>query len=308
MANITSLERYIPGSRGDNVSFNPAKVNSNILEVSGGQVQHLETRDFPLTDPWSEYLRKIIAGVRDRGVFNGRLVTEFGVGDGRNLRLLESRPAGMLGIDVESWRVEVAGANFVSDTHLARIPLELWSGDAVGFLQDCKARRRSLDGWVIMCLPQSPEGINSADRYDGASNLDPYRGDWERSGLTLNAAVLDNLRTVSDRSTRVLIILSDRVPDGIKESLFSQTGWVGEAAYRTEHPIQQDPDTGIAWVQTIIDDGRRFYQQVNGHFEAITAVEAERRRKQSLDSGAGRKELNVYHNLTVYSLRPKLND
>lgn len=304
MASINGLERYIPVLRAENFSFSAAQINSNSLEISGRHLPHLETTDFPLNDPWSEYLREVIEDLRDQGAFIGTPVTELGIGDGRNVRILGSHPSSVLGVDIERWRVEVAGVNLASDPAFAQTEVELWSGDAVDFLQESQRAGRSLTGWTIMCLPQSPEGMNFADRYDGASNLNTYRSDWEESGLTLNAAVLDNLRAVVEGELKVLTIISDRVPEEVKNSLFLRTGWVKEATYKTSSPIQQDPDTGIAWVSTI-DDGGRFHQRVNGSFEPITAVEAELRRRQSLQSGLGRAILNVYHGLSVYQLRSK---
>lgn len=295
------LERYI-SIAGEPVSFCPNQVGLTTLEIDGKSIPHLQTVDFPISDPWSIHLRDSIANRRSKGVFDGVLVTELGIGDGRNIREVGSSIAGMLGVDIERWRVEVASINLAG--YSLKSPFELWVVDAVTYLQELKRVGMNLPGWAILCLPQSPEGENFADRYDGASNLDTYRSDWDESGLTLNAAILDHLREVSDLNLRALIILSDRVPEEIKRSFFTRTGWVVENLDRTIIPIQQDPDTGIAWVSKI-DDGKRFFERIDGHFEPITAVEAEKRRRQSLDSGLGREVLNVYHNLTVYQLRPK---
>lgn len=301
MAQAIELEKYIPGE-GKPFSFCPAQIGLTTLEINGKVVPHLQTVDFPVNDPWSLLFRRSIAELRIKRAFKGSLVTELGIGDGRNIKEVGSNVAGVVGIDIERWRIEVASINLGSASEIT--PLELWKGDAVTYLDKLKRGKSSLSGWAILCLPQSPEGENSADRYDGASNLDTYRSDWDESGLTLNAAVLDHLREVSDLNLRALIILSDRVPEEIKRSFFTRTGWVVENLDRTIVPIQQDPDTGIAWVEKI-DDGRRFYEKVDGYFEPISAFEAERRRKESLESGLGREVLNVYHGLTVYQLRGK---
>lgn len=293
------MERYIP-KKGYPFTFSPDQVDLTVLEIDGRTIPHLQTVDFPVSDPWSLHLRRVVANLRTRGVFNGISVTELGIGDGRNIREVGLNVAGVFGVDIEGWRVEVASVNLGT----LKPPLELWVGDAVTYLQELKRSKTSIGGWTLMCLPQSPEGLNSADRYDGSSSLDLYRSEWDTSGLTLNAAVLDHLRQVADQSTRVLIILSDRVPEEIKRTLFTQTGWRIERDFRTEQPIQQDPDTGIAWVQRI-DDGRRFFERVNGYFEPVTVFEAEQRRKTSLESGLGREALNLYHHLTVYQLIPK---
>lgn len=295
------MERYIP-KKGYPFTFSPDQVGLTTLEIDGRTIPHLQTVDFPVSDPWSLHLRRAVADLRTRGDFNGISVTELGIGDGRNIREVGSGVTGVLGIDIERWRVEAAVLNLAE--HAAKSSFELWVGDAVTYLQELKRSKTSIGGWALMCLPQSPEGLNSADRYDGASNSAAYRTDWEMSGLTLNAAVLDHLRQVADQTLRVLIILSDRVPDEIKHSLFTITGWEVEQATRTPEPIQQDPDTGIAWVSRV-DDGRRFYEKVGNSYNPITAIEAELRREQSLQSGLGREVLNVYHGLTVYQLRGK---
>ncbi len=295
------LEKYTL-KKGEPFSFNHGQVGLATLEIGGKAIPHLQTLDFPVSDPWSLHLRRSIAGLRARRVFNGTSVTELGIGDGRNIREVGSSVAGILGVDIERWRVEVAALNLAD--YAAKLPIELWVGDAISYLQELKGTGENVSGWAIMCLPQSPEGINLADRYDGASNLSAYRTDWEIAGLTLNAAVLDYLRQVADQTLRALIILSDRIPEEIKHSLFVRTGWEVEQATRTPEPIQQDPDTGIAWVSRV-DDGRRFFERIDGYFEPVTAFDAEQRRKVSLESGLGREVLNLYHHLTVYQLRPK---
>lgn len=292
-------ERYIPGEK--QFSFTHNQVGVTTLDLGDRLLPHLETVDFPVSDPWSRHLRGVIVSLRTQDAFRGQNVTEFGIGDGRNIRAAGPvRHA--LGVDIERWRVEVGAINLKAKRHPDHF--ELWTADAVEYLQVLQQEGRGLQGWVIMCLPQSPEGVNTADSYDHASSLDSYRRDWERSGLTLNAAVLTNLKEVADRDLRALIILSDRVPDEIRMELFAKTGWEAESFYTTKEPIQQDPDTGIHWVAAI-DDGKRFFERVNNHFESISAVEAETRRKQSLASGLGRQDLNAYHGLTVYRIKPK---
>lgn len=306
MATIYNLERYIPGVNGDRFSFSSDQVSPTTLNVKGRVVPHLETKDFPISDPWSVYLREILGKTRDQGVFTGQPVTEFGIGDGRNVRVLGLHPTSVLGVDVENWRVGVAGANLTTDPDFSKTPLELWSADAVDFLQESKKAGNRINGWVVMCLPQSPDGLNTADKYDRSPLLNDYRRDWEAAGLTLNAAVLDNLRSVVDPNLRALIILSDRVPKEIREELFIRTGWQVEQRYVTEFPIQQDPDTGIGWVAKI-DDGQGFYEAVSpDQYFPISAIEAETRRLKSFYSGLGRFDLNVYHHLNVYQVKGKI--
>lgn len=303
MTKVIELERYLPES-SINFSFSPSAVTLTTLEAGGRVVPHLETPDFPVEDPWSVFFRSTIARLRNEGAFIGKEVNEGGIGDGRNILEAGHGIAGVLGLDIEYWRVGVASVN-LSPKGLALPNTELWRADAVDFLQESKRVGRTIKDWMVLCLPQSPEGLNYADRYDVKPNLKDYRGEWGDSGLTLNAAVLDNLRQVADANLRTLIILSDRVPDAIRNEMFRQTGWVIERQIRTQRPIQQDPDTGISWVAKI-DDGNRFHEKdEKGFYRPILATEAERRRFESFTSGGGRKDLNVYHDLTVYQVRQK---
>lgn len=300
MSITTKIERYIPNIAEP---LTGERVGQSAITINGQELPHQETLDFPLSDPWSLNMRRIIAKVRESGGFIGQEVTELGVGDGRNLRELGNKAGKALGVDIEDWRLRVAGVNLVTGPAPLDTTVDLWRGDAVEFLQQLEATgRKRLSGWVIMCLPQSPSGVNFADRYDGLSTLDSYRADWEQSGLTLNAATLSNLRERADR-LKVLVILSDRVPPQIRAKLLLETGWQVDREFQTPEPIQQDPDTGIDWVSQI-DDGKRFYEWVATDYRPISAIEAEKRRLASLDSGTGRERLNVYHHLSVYQLSP----
>lgn len=310
MTTSKELDRYIPTDDSiDDITFDillKGLVIQGRMEVEGVRIPHLETLDFPRSDPWSKLMMRAILNRRESGVFRGKEITELGVGDGRNLRAVGVGISGAVGVDIEKWRLRVAGVNLVTGAHPLAVETEFWLGDAVAFLKRYReAGKQTVSGWVLACLPQSPVGLNFADKYDGSLLLDPYRTDWEKSGLTLNAAVLDNLRPLADNDLRTLIILSDRVPEETKVELFARTGWEVEQEVRVGEPIQQDPDTGIGWV-TQIDDGRRFYEEVGqGTYHPISAIEAERRRLESMESGLGRKDLNVYHGLTVYQLQPK---
>lgn len=302
MAIASGIERYIPNSE---VRFPQHLAGGTTLEVDGLTFPHLQTLDFPQTDPWSQVMRRVIAQVRQNGGFIGQTIAELGIGDGRNIREVGRDIRDVLGVDIEEWRLQIAGFNLVTGPVRLEMPVDFWWADAVELLQNLKVTgRERLSGWTIMCLPQSPEGLNVADRYDGLSTLASYRAEWDRFGLTLNAATLDSLRLVAASDLRTLIILSDRVPPEIRTRVIAETGWQIEKQFQTEEPVQQDPDTGIKWVSQI-DDGRRFYELVSPQqYSPISAVEAERRRIASLTSGRGRDELNVYHHLSVYQLKP----
>lgn len=301
MSTQTEVRRYIPSSELVRNTVLQERTTLGMIKVDGVTYPHLETPDFPKSDPWSRQLRKVIEGFRRSNSFKGEMLTELGIGDGRNIREAGSGLLRVVGVDIEEWRVQTAAVNLITGSHPIDAPVDLYVGDAVDFL---RGQKEDMSGWVLMCLPQSPEGINSADRYDGLGSLDSYRRDWEYSGLTLNAAALDSLRAVSDANLRALVILSDRVPDEIKSDLFFKTGWQIENKFSTAEPVQQDPDTGISWVSKI-DDGRRFYEKSHADFRPISAVEAEARRQESLASGKGREKLNVYHGLTVYNIKPR---
>jgi hypothetical protein len=246
------------------------------------------------------HLRSTLQGLRAKDFFVGQKITEFGIGDGRNIRTLGSN-AGVFGIDIEKWRVEVASINLAYDR--IHDGFKLWSGDVLHYLQKLVRSGANLTGRVIMCLPQSTEGQNTSDRYEESLSLHHYKSQWGASGLALNAGVLDALKEIADGSLRALVCLSDRVPEETKQRLFSETGWVVEDIFKTPDPIQQDPDTGVFWV-TKIDDGQRFFEKVANRFSPISASEAERRRLafESSQPGAG---LNVYHGLSIYQLRRK---
>lgn len=298
MAVQIGIERYIPKNK---IDFASDRVRLTTMEVEGSIFLHQETLDFPKDDPWSKTTREVISQIRREGRFIGQSVTELGIGDGRNIREA-GRVGEVLGVDIERWRLGVASNNLIKGSDPLSVPVELWKADAVEFLQEFKQTgRERLSGWVIMCLPQSPSGENAADTYDGLATLSSYRSEWDKYGLSLNAATLDQLRQVASRDLRVLVTLNDRVPFEPKESMFSQTGWSIESQFQTQEPIQQDPDTGIEWVAAV-DDGQRFYELTSKGHSPISAIEAERRRLVSLASGEGRDGLNVYHNLTIFEL------
>lgn len=276
------------------------------LRVDGGlNVDHIQTEDFPTADPWSYFFRKTVAGLRDEGEFDGRIVTEFGAGDLRNLRILGGRISGFRAVEIDPERLRIGAANLVLHKELRLLPHDLIEGDAVAFLDEWREEAKGqIDGWVFMCLPQSPQGDNSADKYDPNAALAKYK-DWDRYGLTLNVAVLDKLRQVASDDLNVLVVNSHRVSQEVRQQAIVSTGWSIASEYISPQ-IQQDPDTGIGWiVEAGIDDGTRFYERLNsGLLRPISAVEAELRRVEAVESGRGRQRFNVFHQLSFYHLRP----
>lgn len=300
MSATNDLERYRPEIR-DRFSFTEDQVERGQLQVEGRNVPHIQTSDFPVSDPWSKFLRANIEDLRRRGFFRGKEINEGGSGDGRNLFAAGGDVARITGIDIDRWRVGVSVANI--ETNGRRVDSELWVGDVTAFFKECRREGRVIKDRMIFCLPQSPQGLNHADSYAGEEGLGDYEAEWGRLGLTLNAAALDTLRLVAHRDLRTLIIFSGRIPDEVLNSLFNRTGWEVERKATTKEPIQQDPDTGISYVIPV-DDGRRFFEKnPDGRYLYISALEAEKRRDESFRSGLGRRALNVYHDLTVFQLK-----
>ena len=285
---------------------------NTIIEFHGQPTRWIETSDFPVDDPWSQHTRRVISGIRAQGGFRSDLF-EAGVGDGRNIITAGAHLDGrkIVGVDLDGWRLDIARENFTN----LKVPDEritLHEEDAVSFIKDLPDSQ-NLRGWAVACLPQAPgsETDNHADGFDPSlESLKNVRGlqllghDVDQVGLTLNAAFLKVLRgRVLSDSLNLLLTISDRVPPGIKRDLFEKTGWEVVGMYRTANPIQQDPDTGITFVENF-DDGKRFFERNGGGvFESISAREAEKRRSASEQNG-GRYSLNVYHHLSVYHLQP----
>lgn len=271
----------------------------------------LEAADFPLGDPWSEFTRGVIRQTALEGGFRGD-VFEAGVGDGRNvvaanLDQTQREQDMLIGLDVDAWRLDVAGRNL--STLALPGTVELVGGDAVAYLAQ---RSERLRGWGVACLPQAPQGetLNHADGFD--ANLESLRAvaglelggrPVDDYGLTLNAAYLEALRgRTAPGEFTTLITLSDRIPQHIRHELFGRLGWQLLHEQQTPQPIRQDVDTGVAYVAGY-DDGQRFYRRDDkGLYTPISADEAEARR---LHSAATSEPFNVHHHVSVSTIAPK---
>ncbi|MBI4080143.1 MAG: hypothetical protein HY430_00025 [Candidatus Levybacteria bacterium] len=309
MAVATEITRhqFNPEARDVFLSLQQHRLGERQITVDGVVYPHLETLDFPQSDPWSRHMTAVVASSRSDGEFFGKHITELGVGDGRNIIHAGGEITGATVVDVEDWRLDSALINFSRHEATASLPIEAWHGDAVALLRDWETHKpgERIKGYVFACLPQSPDGDNLADRYDENSLLEPF-AEWNRYGLTLNAAVLSHLRPLVEKDTRLLLMLSQRVPSDVRKKLFGKTGWDLVYEHKTTSPIQQDPDTGIGWVAQIEDEFAKdehpfyAYEPEGNDFLPISASEAEERRLQS----TGRDDLNVYHHLSVYELQP----
>jgi hypothetical protein len=284
------------------------KYRLSALEVDGKRYPHLETTDFPISDPWSQKMMSTIHDLRGDGFFTDLPVLELGVGDGRETIQAAQDTTDITVVDLEGWRLNLALKNFKQHEKIMAQPITAFEGDAVALLQEWDTVNPGKRiGTVIACLPQSLEGENAADTIKDNPRLDPYRDQWDEHGLTLNAAALDALQQHSEGASRVLLMLNHRIQSKYRLAMIQETGWEVVDRYKTEFPIQQDPDTGVE--RTIKnDDGRRFYERQNsGLYVPISAAEAEARRKNSIADGKGREELNVLHHLSVYDLKIKEN-
>lgn len=301
MAVRAEVLRFTPDSRVLDSSF---AVPSEIF-LGNRRSPHVETADFPQSDPWSRFMVDTIEALREQGAFHELPIFELGVGDGRNIRHAGISIAEVTGIDLEERRLDLAWGNLV-EHRLNDVPVEFWQGDAIELLHKWPLLKRGekIGGWAFVCLPQSTQAGNTADGYDShASLLAPYKELWDPYGLTLNAAALSKLRAVAAPNLRALVIISDRVPPVVREELVKRTGWIVENEFLTEEPIQQDPDTGVEYVKEF-DDGKRFYELRDGIYQPISARVAEERRLHSLSTGQERIGLNVYHHLNIYQLAP----
>jgi|SRR3989344_5169888 len=245
------------------------------------------TDDFKMDiDPWSVFFRKVIRILSRNHLFTNKEVTEFGVGDGRNLEIIiddEGVPVKKLrGLDIAKDKIKKATSNLLN--FISREQLELEEADVIDYLYNWREQlvagnKKPLEGVAIMCLPQAPH-LNGheqtiADAYDlNGSRLkqfisEEWPPDWahhmEQHGLTLNAAVMELLHDVTTEDFRLVLILSNRLPIEVRENMIQQCGWLIEEKYMTADstPVQQDPDTVISWVsENGIDDGRRFFERI----------------------------------------------
>jgi hypothetical protein len=294
------------------------------ISIGGQEFTLAETDDFPREDPWSEltcgYIGQLAhSGIdsRDRSnLFAGRNILEAGIGDARNVLAtgfhLPGNKAQLIGIELDDWRLE-AGRHNLRAVGVADERVSLHQGDVVGWLKQTLDEPR-LRGWGFACLPQAPEEatVNGADGYlkldtlEGFIDLPLGQHTAETYGLTLNAAYLAGLRERAQLGDfRALVTLSGRVPAEVIKELLGITHWSLETSVSST--VQQDPDTGIEWVDAF-DDGQRFREKLTDGTlgDYITAEVAENRRKQALEQHGdqARNFLNVFHELSVYRLRP----
>lgn len=297
--------------------YRPVNISNGLrtLEIGNRAVEIHQTPDFPVEDPWSTHTRSVLQKLHEGDELRGNIF-EAGVGDGRNLFAVDIHERGrgipeVTGVDIDGWRLDLAKRN-LAEARVSSERVVFHQGDVVDLLH----RRTSgepISGTGIACLPQAPmaETSNYADGFDpaqaslqGVKGLEIRGRSVDQYGLTLNAAFLEALRGRVARSNFTLLLtLSDRVPQDVREELFEKTGWRSVREFPTEKPVQQDPDTGVSYVAPY-DDGNRFFEMTEGGmFVPISAREAEEKRIVSVQNG-GRDTLNVHHHITVAQLVP----
>ena len=78
--------------------------------------------------------------------------------------------------------------------------------------------------------------------------LPEFAQKYNRWGLGLNAAVLGTLVNHVGNYTDVSAVFSGRVPENVIRDMINELGWKVVEVVQTPEPIQQDPDTDIAFV------------------------------------------------------------
>ena len=165
-----------------------------------------------------------------------------------------------------------------------------------------------------MCLPQAPlpkkTQVGQVIGYDSPADtyheelLPEFAQKYNRWGLGLNAAVLGTLVNHVGNYTDVSAVFSGRVPENVIRDMINELGWKVVEVVQTPEPIQQDPDTDIAFVSeyanTTYED--LFYEKNGEKFNPISANEAERRLQLA---NKKRDNFNVYHHVAVWHLETK---
>ena len=105
------------------------------VDFGVGQVDHLQTNDFGVVDPWSLFKRQEIGRRRLAGVLEGKQILEFGSGDGRNFREAGYSGSIITGVEIEGWRNELARHNLVGIEKRPEEKVKLWTGDASAYLR-----------------------------------------------------------------------------------------------------------------------------------------------------------------------------
>ncbi len=263
--------------------------------------KHLSTNEFPPTDPWSRLSQQAVEQLAEQGFFDKQEVFEVGMGDAKQsvLAVIASKKNSysvkkVIGVDVTRSRLALAYHNLKN----LEVSMQFIQGDAVDALEAwTDLGNQKFGGKALICLPQVPrqEDIDAtADVYNSQTSHKPFSKNWERYGLTLNAATLTRLKEVSNNNTEALLVLSGRLPENIRERLIRETGWQNNGTV-VEGIVRQDPDTPLNWMNGIareINDGSRFYANEAGK-QTISMLEA---------ISMHQRGKAVYHDVYVYRL------
>jgi len=268
-------------------------------------IPFLEAPEFRLTNPWSFFFRSVLTQLRDESAFSGKQMHELGVGDGRNFFHMGDELKNPAGIDAHMPMLQLAAENLA---HL-KFPVDLYFGDAVAFV---KQPGEAWDGYVAICLPQTPPQETSENKLVGTfrsenPHLEPY-AEWKTSGLQLVAATLGELVKRAKHDLRVLLLLSGRVPTAERETMIHSTGWAIRRVLATNESdiAQQSAYVSLAYTQVYADSSEHLFWErtATGVLAPIDPIEAEKRRLAAYNSSTN-EHPNVYHHLYVYLLEPK---
>ncbi len=290
-----------------------------LLHPNNPATRIITAEAFRPEDPWSKHKREKMR--LNAHLFSGKRFIELGGGDGKNgveiIHDLEQarlpQITGIESIDIAYSVLPAAERNFQDHAKPRGIPHVIFSIKANEWIE----RQKTInDAVVVMCLPQAPLNTNNptgttsvADVYNTTGIPEQYLP-YDTYGLALNAATLGELWGKTGRNVFVFILFSGRVPQPITENMIADLGWEISAKHVTENPVQQDPKTSVAYTLPYAPNYELvqplFWEQsASGAFVPISAAEADQRQSQQFDTGFGRINFNVHHDLIEYILVKK---
>jgi len=267
-------------------------------------INHIEMTEFPIADPWSQLMQQATRRLAEAGGCDYKTLLGLGIGDGRNERIaaniVNSRGAhleGIIGVDIDSRKLALALKNLHNDNFdglLKKGSIRLYEGDATTFLNSWNNHQdKPFSGVAFMCLPQTKGMGTSSDVVNADESHKPFEQDWDKYGLSLNAATLSSLRNIASDEATTLLVLSGRLPEKIRKKLINDTGWQINDSINGR--VKQDKDTPLDWMLELkdMDDGTLFYDEQG---QSLPITEAINRHNQGLP---------IYHDVYVYQIQPK---
>ncbi|QQG44004.1 MAG: hypothetical protein HYW86_04030 [Candidatus Roizmanbacteria bacterium] len=297
----------------------------------------------------------------DRNRSKGFPLLVVGAGDGADYLKADHHISAAMGCEVDRSKfirmsrgkeeMSLAEYNIRKDPFLASrikkkdIYISIDRDDGVHYLQAWRQEiadggKELFDGRFQSFLPQSKSTVISladsfshSHAYDSNEELyEPYKEPWDNYGLVLYAAVLTELRKIVTPRTEALVVMSNRIPDGIIANMVQTAGWDASEAVVTK-TVRHDIDTDVSWMVGAFDDDGERFEDKGGN--KLTVEEASRRvskimklakeMAQEVIQNAGhvselsprqknllakktisrfQKDLNVYEHMTAYRLVP----